>query len=93
MADAANQLPTIATAGAPADLVGFQQHHAETAFGQLQRRVQPRKPTADHAYIGDPFACEHRMIGLRQAAGGVIRGDVLSAGIHARNPDFCVSKI
>ena len=100
MADASNQLPAIASAGAPTDFVGFEQHHAEAAFGQFERRVQPGEPAADHAHVRHQLACEHRMIGLRQAAGGVVRGRVLvargrllSTGIHVRDPDSCVWKI
>ncbi|MNL43335.1 hypothetical protein D3C87_1658430 [compost metagenome] len=41
VADAADQLPAIASTGTPADFAGFEQHHAEAAPGQFQRRVQP----------------------------------------------------
>ncbi|MNL02006.1 hypothetical protein D3C87_1224940 [compost metagenome] len=97
VADATNQLPAIATTGAPADSMGFKQHHAETAFGQLKRRVQPRKPAAHHTDIGQHFAFERRKFGLRQAAGGVVgrgvvQGRLLSTGIHVRIPDSCVWK-
>ncbi|MNC30413.1 hypothetical protein D3C75_786960 [compost metagenome] len=95
VADAANQLPAIASTGTPADSVGLKQHHAEPAFGQLKRRVQPRKPAAHHTDIGPHFAFEHRKFGLRQAGGGVVgRGVVqsrlLSTGGHVRIPDSCV---
>ncbi|MNO99347.1 hypothetical protein D3C76_911140 [compost metagenome] len=91
VADAANQLPAIASTGAPADSMGFKQHYAEAAFGQLKRRVQPRKPTAHHTDIGQHFAFERRKFGLRQAAGGVVGGDVvrsrlLSTRVHVRDP-------
>ena len=76
MADAANQLPAIAAAGAPADLVRFEQHHAEAAFGQFERRVQPGKPAADHAHIGHQLAC-------------AAPGDRAAAGCWRRNRRRC----
>ena len=99
MANPANQLPAVATAGAPADLVRFQQHHAEAAFGQFQRGVQPGKATADHAHVRNHLALQQRMVRLRQAAGGVIRGGVrlarggVGAGSHGRHPERGVEKI
>ncbi|MNV44641.1 hypothetical protein D3C71_1364080 [compost metagenome] len=90
VADAANQLPAVASAGAPTDLVGFEQHHAEAALGEFQRRVQPRETATNHAHIGHQIPCEHRMIRLRQAAVSVIGGSVLGTGVHARHPDSCV---
>ncbi len=98
--DTANQLPAIASAGAPTDLVRFEQHHAEAAFGQFKCRVQSREPAADHAHVGQHFALEHRKLRLRQAAGGVVGGRVLvvrdglpSTSSHLRDPDSCVYKI
>ena len=91
MTDTANQLAAIAPAGAPADLVRFQQDHAHAALGQLQGRVQAGKATAHHTHIRHQLALQHRVIGLRQAAGGVIRSGVLAAlnwGVHVRNPDY-----
>ena len=100
MANPANQLPAIAAAGAPADLMGFEQHHAQATFSQFQRCIQPGEPAADHANVSHQFAGQHRMLGLGQAAGGIIRGGVLvirgrllSTAIHVRDPDSCVWKI
>ncbi|MNL11665.1 hypothetical protein D3C87_1325070 [compost metagenome] len=94
MANAANQLPAVAPAGAPTDLVGFEQHYAQAALGQLERRVQSGEPATDHAHIGHQVALQHRVIRLRQTAGGVIGRRVpmawdrlLSTGIHVRVPD------
>ncbi len=52
MANAANQLTAIAAAGAPADLMCFQQHYREPALGQLQRGVDAGKAAANDADIG-----------------------------------------
>ena len=96
MTDTANQLPAITPAGPPADLVRFEQHHAHATLGQLQCCVQAREATPDHAHIRHMLALQHRMVGLRQAAGGIVRGGVLAAlnrGVHVRNPDICVWKI
>ena len=86
VADAANQLAAITPAGAPADLARFQQHHAEAALGQFQGRVQPGKAAADHAHVGSHFAGQRRVIGLRQAAGGVVGSGVPGAGGHGEHP-------
>ena len=91
VADAANQLPAIAPAGAPADLVRFEHNHAHATLGQLQRCVQAGKAAAHHAHISHMLTLQHRMIGLRQTAGGVIRSGVLAAlirGAHVLNPDY-----
>ena len=91
MAYAANQLPAVAPTGAPADFVCFEHDHTHAALGQLQRRVQPRKAPAHHAHIRHILTLQHRMVGLRQAAGGVIRSGVLAAlnrGVHVRDPDY-----
>ncbi|MNF70343.1 hypothetical protein D3C84_522510 [compost metagenome] len=96
MADAANQLPAVAAAGAPADLVGFEQHHAEAALGQFDGGVQAGKTAAYHAHVSQQLALEHWVIRLRQAAGGVIGGGVvarnrlLNTGVHGGDPEFSV---
>ena len=59
MADAANQLPAVAPAGAPADPPGLQQNHREPALRQFDRRVDPGETAADHADIG------HKVLGQR----------------------------
>ncbi|MNF78745.1 hypothetical protein D3C84_609380 [compost metagenome] len=41
MTDAANQLSAIAAAGAPADFMGFKQHHVQASLRQFKRGVQP----------------------------------------------------
>src|SRR5690606_6262881 len=49
MTDATNQLAAVASAGAPADPVGFQQHDAEAAFGQFDGGVEAGEAAADNA--------------------------------------------
>ncbi|MNV93787.1 hypothetical protein D3C71_1885170 [compost metagenome] len=100
MANPPNQLPAIAAAGAPADFMGFEQHHAQAAFCQFQRGVQPGEPATDHANVSHHLAGQHRMVGLGQAAGGIIRAGVLvirgrrlGTAIHVRDPDSSVWKI
>ena len=91
MTDAANQLPAVTSAGAPADFMGFEQDDTHAALSQFQRRVEPGKTTPDHTHVRHPLTLQHRMVGLRQAAGGVIRSGVLAAlirGAHVRNPDY-----
>ena len=91
MTDAANQLPAVTSAGAPADFMGFEQDDTHAALSQFQRRVEPGKTTPDHTHVRHPLTLQHRMVGLRQAAGGVIRSSVLAAlnrGVHVRDPDY-----
>ncbi len=79
MADAANQLSAIAPAGAPANQMGFQEHHREAALGQLDGGVQAGKTATDDAHIGTQFTAQGRVARVRVGAGGVIRGGVLRA--------------
>ncbi|MNF91085.1 hypothetical protein D3C84_736750 [compost metagenome] len=60
MANAADQLATVAPAGAPADPPGFQQNNREPALSQFDSRVDPGKPAADHADIGDKVIFQRR---------------------------------
>lgn len=70
MADAADQLAAIASTGAPADPVRFQQDHGEAALGQFQRRVHSREAATDDAHVGLFFAGQggHSMRRLSVAA-------------------------
>ncbi len=86
MADPADQLPTVAPTGAPADLARFEQDHREATLGQLQGRVQTRVATADDAHIGGVITLQKGMIRVRRAAGGVIRSGVLRAVDHWTRP-------
>ena len=57
----------------------------------VKLHIQAGKATAHHTHIRHQLALQHRVIGLRQAAGGVIRSGVLAAlnwGVHVRNPDY-----
>ena len=89
MPDAADQLPAIATAGTPANLVGFQQGDREAALGQFNGGVQPREAAADHAHIDLYLTSQRRVLQLAVGAGGVVgRGVVgavhrgVNAGVH-----------
>ena len=82
MADPANQLTTVAPAGAPADFARFEQDHRQAALGQFDGRVQARIATADDAHVGAVLALQSRVICLWRAAGGVIGGGVLRAVDH-----------
>ncbi|MCY1528745.1 hypothetical protein D9M68_638620 [compost metagenome] len=100
VADAADQLPAVASTGAPADLPGFQQHHREAAASQLDRRIQPGETATDNAHIGHLLTCQRRVLDAPVGArcvigGGVVFGmhRVANAGVHVRNPDFIVWKI
>ena len=97
VADAANQLPAIAPAGAPADLVRLHQRHRETLLGQLDGGVQAREPATDNAHIGQLLTRQRRIGQLLVGSGGVVGGCVLvtvhgwllrlvNAGVHVRNP-------
>ena len=73
MANAADQLPAVALAGAPADAPGFEQDHRKAMLGELQRSVDPRQAAADHADICAQLAFE-RGVGRRAACGGSVVG-------------------
>ena len=53
MTDPANQLATVAPAGAPADPPGFQQDHREPALGQFDGGVDAGEAAANHTDISD----------------------------------------
>ncbi len=74
MADAADQLAAIASTGAPADPVRFQQDHGEAALGQFQRRVHSREAAADDAHVGLFFAGQGRALDASVERGGVVGG-------------------
>ncbi|MCY1438268.1 hypothetical protein D9M71_544610 [compost metagenome] len=76
VADTANQLAAVATAGAPADAPGFQKDHRETALSQFDGAVDPGKAAADHADISLQVGAQGRV--GRQLVG---RGAVVGAGV------------
>ncbi|MNJ76298.1 hypothetical protein D3C77_735500 [compost metagenome] len=77
MSDPANQLPAIASTGAPTDLVRFEQHHAQAAFGQFDGGIEARKAAAHHAHITVQLALQGR---VRRLPGAV--GSVVGSGMH-----------
>ncbi len=81
VADAADQLTAIASAGSPADTPGFQQHHPRAALGQFQGGVEPGEATADHADIRLDLALQGRQVQFQIGGGGVVGGRV---GLHRR---------
>ena len=100
MAHAANQLPAVAPAGAPADPARFQQCHRQAFLGQLDGGVQAAEAAADDAHIHLQLAAQGRVGLLAIDAGGVVGSGMLwavdgllNAGVHVRNPDFGVWKI
>ncbi|MNO90214.1 hypothetical protein D3C76_817200 [compost metagenome] len=100
MADAADQLATVTPAGAPADAMGFQQHHRQAALRQFDRRVQPGVAAADDAHVRSHFAAQGREFEAPVGGRGIVGRGVLvgvhrlvNAGVHVRNPDYCVCKI
>ncbi len=100
VADAADQLAAVAAAGAPADLVGFQQDHRKPALGQFDGRVQPGETSADDAHVGPFLAGQGRYFEAPIDARGIVGRGVavgvyrlVNAGVHVRYPDFCVVKI
>ena len=54
--DAADDLATVAPAGAPGHAAGFQQRDAIATIRQLDRRVNPGKTTTDNAHVGTLLA-------------------------------------
>lgn len=86
MANAADQLPAVASAGTPADLARFQQNDGQTTLGQLNGSIEARIAAADDAHISAVLTFERRVVGVRHAAGGVIRGGVLRAVDHLSFP-------
>ncbi len=100
MANAANQLPAVAPAGAPADLARFQQRHRQAFLGQLNGGVQAAETATDDAHVHLQLTAQGRVGLLAIDAGGVIGSGMLravdglvNAGVHVRNPDFVVWKI
>ena len=100
MANATNQLPAVAPAGAPADLACFQQRHRQAFLGQLDGGVQTAETATDDTRIHLQFTAQRRVGLLAIDAGGVVGGGMLravaglvNAGVHVRNPDFVVWKI
>ena len=100
MADATNQLPAVAPAGAPADLARLQQRHRQAFLGQLDGGVEAAETATDDAHVHLQLTAQGR-VGLPAIdAGGVIGSGMLravdglvNAGVHVRNPDFVVWKI
>lgn len=95
MADAADQLPAVAPAGAPADLVGLQQSHAETLLRQFDGRVQAAEAATDHAHVHLHLALQRRVGQLAIDAGGIVGRGMLrlvNAGVHVRNPEWLCGK-
>ena len=64
VADPADQLPTIASAGAPADAPALQQDHRQAALGQFDGGIQAGEATADDADI-------RLLLALQDGIGGV----------------------
>ncbi|MNC47185.1 hypothetical protein D3C75_962340 [compost metagenome] len=87
VADATDQLPTIAPAGAPTELARFQQDDREAAFGQFDGGVQARVAAADDTHVGAVLALQEGVVGVWRAAGGVIGGGVLRAVDHWGGPE------
>ncbi|MNF68960.1 hypothetical protein D3C84_508310 [compost metagenome] len=82
MADAADQLATVASAGPPADSPSFQQDHRQPALGKLNGGVDAGKATADHAHVGVKVG------GQRRALQHPVRtGRVVGAGVFRRRID------
>ena len=82
MADAADQLAAVTSAGAPADATAFQQDHRQAALSQLKRSIDPGQAATDHTDIGRQFAVEAG-VGRRMTRGGsVIRCGVLGIEGH-----------
>ncbi|MNC69366.1 hypothetical protein D3C75_1200460 [compost metagenome] len=82
MADTTDELPTVAPAGAPAELTGFQQDDRQATLGQFDGGVNARIATPDDAHVGAVLALQERVVGVGRAAGGVVRGGVLRAVDH-----------
>ena len=76
MADATDQLPAVAPAGAPADAPGLQEDHRQPALGQLDSGIDPGEAAADHADIGVQVAFQGRVAGQGADRGGVVGGGV-----------------
>ncbi|MND97429.1 hypothetical protein D3C80_897490 [compost metagenome] len=79
VADAADQLPAVAAAGAPADLPRLQQRHRVTAAGQLDGAVQSGVAAADDAHVGDDLPRQCGELQVAVDAGGVPGWGVLGA--------------
>src|SRR5690606_21314411 len=71
MADAADQLPTVAPAGAPANLPRFQQHHRQSSFGQFDGSIEAAETAAHDADIRLLFALQRGQAEVGMAGGGV----------------------
>ena len=78
MADAANQLATVASARAPADAPGFEEDHRQTALGQFQRSIDPGQAATDHADVGAQLFLQRRVGRAAARRSGVVRGSVLA---------------
>ncbi|MNL50217.1 hypothetical protein D3C87_1732150 [compost metagenome] len=76
MADAADQLPAVASAGTPADPPGLQHNHREPALGQFDGGVDTGEPTANHTNVGDQVRRQFRTVGHAMSRSGVIRARV-----------------
>ena len=83
MANATDQLPTVAPACAPTDAARFQQHHREPALGQFDGGVDPGKAAADHTHIGAQVClkCGPLRHGIRRSA---VIGRGVFIGLHHR---------
>jgi len=79
MADAADQLPAVSPAGAPADSVRFQQDDAEAPLGQFDGRVEAGEPTADDADVGPLLALQRLEGQFAIDACGIVGGCMYGA--------------
>ncbi len=72
VADSADQLPAVATAGAPTDTVSFEQYHRQAALGQLDGRIQAAEATADHTDVSLLLVLQVSKVQVAVGRGGVV---------------------
>ena len=77
MADTTDQLPTVAPAGAPANLSRFQQHHRQSPFGQFDGGIEAGETSAHDADIRLLFALQRGQPKVGMAGGGIPGGWII----------------
>ena len=76
-ADSPDDLAAVASRGAPADAVGFDDRDAVAALGQRQRRRNSGEAPADHRDVDRKRTAQSRVSGPVRRGRGIVGGDML----------------